>query len=142
MLTGFYLFAMLLVPYPFASILSIVFPFPQGFFRICTLLLVTYCFAHFALQTSGFSAMFFPRSPLKFLYAYVCHIMLCTLRLTNIGIVQCFHHGILHACVFMFCVLCLANTGFVNKINKINKSFYLSVEGSSTQVVIGDTFQI
>ena len=34
----------------------------------------------------------FPR-PLLSLYACVCHIMLCALRLTNIGFVQCFSLG-------------------------------------------------
>ena len=150
---------MLLVPYPFASILFIIFfPSPR-FFRICTFfkfgLRAVYSFACLASQTQGLCSAFprssfefvrfclsrivlrtsphkhrvcsmlNPRSPLKFvrlcLLCYVmrtsphkhrvcavlfsrfplnfvrlcllCYVMLCVLRLTNIGFVQCFSLG-------------------------------------------------
>ena len=181
MLTGFYLLAMLLVPYPFASILSIVFPSLRFLWNLHAFIFglrAVYSFACFASQTQGLCSAFprpslefvrfclsrivlrtsshkhrvcavlFPRSPLKFVrLCLLCYVMLCVLRLTNIGFVQCFcprfpiefvrvcvafcytyfasqtsglcsactsvPFGILHACVFMSCVLRLANTRFV-----------------------------
>ena len=68
MLTGFYLLAMLLVPDPFASILSIVFPFPTVSFEFARFIFglrAVYSFACFASQTQGLCSAF-PRSPFEF----------------------------------------------------------------------------
>ena len=76
-----------------------------GPFSICSLLLVTYCFAYFASQTSGLCNAF-PSVPFD-----ICTLMfvirLCALRLTNIGLVQCLRVG----CLWNFarvCFLCFA----------------------------------
>ena len=95
MLTGFYLLAMLLVPYPFASILSLVFPFPTVsfafarfyiWFKSCLYLCVL------RLSNAGF-VQCLSHGPLLSLYAYLCRVMLCVLRLTNISFVQVFSLG-------------------------------------------------
>ena len=72
---------MLLVPYPFASILSIVFfPSPR-FFRICTFFIfglrAVYSFACLASQTQGLCSAF-PRSPFEFLRFCLSRIVLRT----------------------------------------------------------------
>ena len=68
MLTGFYLLAMLLVPYSFASILCIVFPFPTVSFELARFYI---CFKSclylcvLRLSNARVCVVLFPRSPLK-----------------------------------------------------------------------------
>ena len=80
MLTGFYLLAMLLVPYPFASILSIVFPslrFLRNLHPFIFGLRAVYSFACFASQTQGLCSAF-PRPSLEFVRFCLSRIVLRT----------------------------------------------------------------
>ena len=70
-------------------------------------MLVTYCFAYFASQTSGLCNVF-PSVPFE-VCTFLCLVSLCVLRLKNFGFVNLcactsVPFGILHACVIMFCV--------------------------------------
>ena len=74
--------AMLLVPYPFASILSIVFPFPTVSFEFARFyisvgLRAVYTFACFAYQMQGLCSAF-PRSPFQFVRFCLTRIVLRT----------------------------------------------------------------
>ena len=80
MLTGFYLLAMLLVPYPFASILSIVFPslrFLSNLRAFIFGLRAVYSFARFASQTQGLCSAF-PRPSFEFVRFCLSRIVLRT----------------------------------------------------------------
>ena len=148
MLTGFYLLAMLLVPYPFASILSIVFPSLRFLWNLHAFIFglrAVYSFACFASQTQGLCSAF-PRPSLEFVRFCLSRIVLrtsphkhrvCAVLLPSVPfefvrvcVAFCYTYfasqtsglcsactsvpfGILHACVFMSCVLRLANTRFV-----------------------------
>ena len=88
--------------------------FPRFPCKVCTLMFML-CYTYFASQTSGLCSAF-PSVPfwvctlmwLAFCYAYFASQTsgLCS-ACTSVPF------GILHACVFMFCVLRLANTRFV-----------------------------
>ena len=186
--------AMLLVRYPFASILPIVFPFPMVSFEFARFyisagLRAVYTFACFAYQTQGLCsafprspfqfvrfclsrivlrtsphqrlvcAMLFLRSPLKFVrlcLSYyvirtsphkhrVCEVLFPRFPCEFVRLCVSFRYayfasqtsglcsactsvpfGILHACAFMFCVLCLTNIGFVQcfSLGSLLKSLY------------------
>ena len=59
------------------------------FQKVCTLIFLAFCcYAYFPSQTSGLCSAF-PSAPLLSLYAYLCRVMLCVFRLTNISFVQC-----------------------------------------------------
>ena len=80
MLTGFYLLAMLLVPYPFALILSIVFPslrFLSNLHAFIFGLRAVYSFACFASQTQGLCSAF-PRPSFEFVRFCLSRIVLRT----------------------------------------------------------------
>ena len=82
MLTGFYLLAMLLVPYPFASILSIVFPSLRFLWNLHAFIFglrAVYSFACFASQTQGLCSAF-PSVPFEvctLMFVMLCYVMLC-----------------------------------------------------------------
>ena len=100
---------MLLVPYPFASILSIVFPSLRFLWNLHAFIFglrAVYSFACFASQTQGLCSAF-PRPSLEFVRFCLSRIV-CVLRLTNIGFVQCFSLGPLwslyaYVCYVMLC---------------------------------------
>ena len=60
-------------------------------FNLYVFAFITYCFAYFASQTSGLCNAF-PSVPFE-VCALMFVILLCALRLTNIGFVQCLHVG-------------------------------------------------
>ena len=79
-LTGFYILAMLLVPYPFASILSIVFPSLRFLWNLHAFIFglrAVYSFACFASQTQGLCSAF-PRPSFEFVRFCLSRIVLRT----------------------------------------------------------------
>ena len=128
-LTGFYLLAMLLVPYPFASIFSIVFPSLRFLWNLHAFIFglrAVYSFACFASQTQGLCSAF-PRPSLEFVRFCLSRIV-CVLRLTNIGFVQCFSLGplwSLYAYVCYVCYVMLCYAYFASQTSGLCSAFAL-----------------
>ena len=87
---------------------------PQFPLEFCTRVFL--CFAYFASQKPGLCSGF-PSAPFEFVrLCLLCYVMPSSPYRQTSGLCSActsVPFGILHACVFMFCVLRLANTGFV-----------------------------
>ena len=75
---------------------------------------VRLCLSRFVMRTLPHKhrvcAVLFSRFPFKSVYAYVCHVLLCVLCLTNIVFVSAFPSGspFLNVCTIMFVTFCYA----------------------------------